>query len=301
MSAAWERPAPTAGDDDDRWMAQPTEGAGRPGARPAGTAGGDGGGPPVLGGPGQGSRGRRAGLHPGDDRPLSAALMSGWRAVDERDEHVLLHLLDGGVLDEVRADAPVLLGRVEHPSVDQPLFGVCNGGWLRKNRNRRGPGDLGDGGVDRPMCFGNTGSATTTSTEWSATGRASAPAARAVGRAARRRTPRRPGPRWVDADHPGGAALDGQAGHLASPSPSRTVRAPGQVLRPAAGSAPSYSGSAPAVKPSCHQPACSPSEVARLLGARIAGPPRGGLSNHGVGHLVGQPRQRPGGCRGRPA
>ena len=43
--------------------------------------------------------------------------------MDEGDEDVLLHLLDGLVLDQVRADAPVLLGRVEHLIVDPPTVG----------------------------------------------------------------------------------------------------------------------------------------------------------------------------------
>ena len=40
------------------------------------------------------------------------------RSVDERDEHVLFDLLIALLLDEVRADPPVLLGRIEHVIVD---------------------------------------------------------------------------------------------------------------------------------------------------------------------------------------
>ena len=148
----------------------------------------------------------------------------------------------------------------------QPLSGVCSSGWLRKKRNTTAaaaaPGatsamaastsvdvledEAGDDGVE-----GGVGGTA-----------ASAAAAADVGRAARAlRGDLAPGPtsgrRPTTTARP---AADGQPGDLAfagarrrahDAAPARCSAASGRICS-------SYSGSAPSVKPSCHQPAWRP-------------------------------------------
>ena len=64
--------------------------------------------------------GRRGFEHALDQQPVLGERVdvTAQRTMDERDEHVLLHLLVALLLDEVRTDSPVLLGRVEHMVID---------------------------------------------------------------------------------------------------------------------------------------------------------------------------------------
>ena len=88
-------------------------------------------------GGGAGSSMRRSG-EPGVGERVHVA---GQRPVDERDEHALLHLLDGLVLHEVGADPPVLLGRVEDLVVDPAAVRASGaaGGSGRRGTGRRAP------------------------------------------------------------------------------------------------------------------------------------------------------------------
>ena len=76
----------------------------------------------------------------------------GQRTVDERDEDALLHLLDGLVLDQVGADPPVLLGRIEDLVVDPAAVGRLEQRVVQEEEEppagRQDPCHLGDGGVD---------------------------------------------------------------------------------------------------------------------------------------------------------
>ena len=114
----------------------------------------------------------------------------------------------------------------------------------------------------------------------------------------RARRPRRSGPRRVDARRPACAAGDAPAGR---PGPRRSPRrAPASA--PASRSAASgricsaYSGSAPSVNPSCHQPALALPQVVGVGHADVLGPAR--VGRHQVPRamdLARGPRRRP--CR----
>ena len=76
----------------------------------------------------------------------------GQRPVDERDEDALLHLLDRLVLDKVGADAPVLLGWVEHLVVDPSAVRRLQQRMVEEEEEAAAglqhPRHLGDGRVD---------------------------------------------------------------------------------------------------------------------------------------------------------
>ena len=61
------------------------------------------------------------------------------RPVDEGDEDVLLHLLDRLVLHQVGADAPVLLGRIEHLVVDPAAARRLQERVVEEEQERRRP------------------------------------------------------------------------------------------------------------------------------------------------------------------
>ena len=109
----------------------------------------------VLGGPGQEARGWWRLLHAGEQQAVvgQGVDVAAEGPVDEGDEDVLLDLLDGRVLAEVGADAPVLLGRIEDLIVDPAAVGRLEQRVVEEEEEPapgfEDPGHLGDGLVDR--------------------------------------------------------------------------------------------------------------------------------------------------------
>ena len=184
-----------------------------------------------------------------------------------------------------------------------PLFGVCSSGWLR-NKAKRPPGHEHPGHLRRSPRRGRR----CARTRGRRRPRRSWPGERERGRAgpgvgrspaaAVRLGDLRPG--RVDADDHVGAPGPGQPGDLAlagadvehRPRPGQGSAASGRICS-------TYSGSAPSVKPACHQPALRLPEVV----AHRRGRPAPGRCTaierrvvdalvHRLGHGVGQPRQR---------
>ena len=215
---------------------------------------GDRGGRLVLGGPGE-EAGRRGGLlHAGDEQAGGAigVHVAAERAVDERDEHVLLHLLDATCPrpGRARCASTARAGRASGRRSSR-CSGVCSSGWLRKN-TKRPPGrehaaDLGDGVVDGVDVLEHE----------AGDDRVERRRRRTAARPRRRgRTPGRPAPvaglgTWA---HVGSTpttrpAPSGTASRATWPSPlptSSTRRGAGELLAPpAAGSAPRTRGRRP--------------------------------------------------------
>ena len=305
-AAAADRPAPDKpGDQDDvghrlriyRRVARAADGdtAGAGSSPPART--------PVRGA--RNPAGGAGSIHPLEHQTVvgEGVEVARQRSMDEADVHALLDLLDrsrprrgtGRSASTARADrAP---GRRS-----SRCSGVCSSGWLRKKQNRppatQHAGDLGDRVVDVVDVLEHEARDDRVERRVGERQRRRPPRARSAGPPPRSMRDAELVPRRVDADDVG-AALAASI-RLICPSPhptSRTIVAPASSAAASGRICSSYSGSAPSVKPSIHQPAwCSHRSRRRIAVSRGS---RGGAlrtsrrmksSRHGLLRLAGTVR-----------